>query len=145
SQLQDRHRHTVSVRVTCGVTCSRQGYHRPPLDQTEMRGPSCQRQTLVPHQICNIFQICNICKWSTSIRKRLAHLCRKPGERESMISACITGSWTHCRPSSSGSAVLAGWNTRPLLSPRSCSSLRAATAASFNGTYGSFVLRPRDV
>src|SRR5271157_1441284 len=66
-------------------------------------------------------------------------------ERESMISACITASWTHYRPSSSGSSVVAGWNTRPLLSPRSCSILRAATAASFNGTYVLFFLRPRDV
>jgi hypothetical protein len=79
------------------------------------------------------------------IRKRLAHLCRKPCQRKFIVSASITASSNQCRPFSSGSSVLAGWNTRPLLSPRSCSTLRAATAASFDGTYGFFVLRPRDV
>ncbi len=80
-----------------------------------------------------------------SIRKRPAHLCRKPCQRKFIVSASLTASSNQCRSLSSGSSVLAGGNTRPLLSPRSCSTLRAATAASFDGTYGFFVLRPRDV
>jgi len=68
------------------------------------------------------------------IRKRRAHVCRAPCQGKFLISAAITASSNQCRPFSSGSPVPAGWNTRPLPSPRSCSTLRAATAASFSGT-----------
>src|SRR5467141_2705806 len=54
------------------------------------------------------------------IRKRLASVCLKSCQRKFLICASVTASSNQCRPFSSGSPVFAGWNTRPLTSPRPC-------------------------
>jgi len=115
TNLQDSHGHSVLVRVTRGVTCPKQEYHRPQFDQTEMRAPSCRRQTVAPNRSSTS------AGGAPSIRERLVHVCRKPCQRKFMISASITASSNQCVPFSTGSSFLADRNACPLLWPRSCS------------------------
>jgi hypothetical protein len=79
------------------------------------------------------------------IRTRLANVCRKSCQRKFLMPASVRASSNQCLPFSRGAPVLADWNTRPRPSPWSCATLRAATAASFSGMCGLFVLRPRNI
>ncbi len=98
------------------------------LVRAQMRVPPTHRKTLMPQQICNIFQ-------RSAFHSQTACKCMSQVVPTKVLDLRfghrVVEPVPHIfeRP-----PVVADWNTRPLPSPRLCTTLSAATAASFSGT-----------
>ena len=114
-----------------GVTCGSFGFSSHTTAYS-LFGPRCAYRLVIVRLLCP-----NKSAVSSSgapfIRSLLAE-CRKSCHRKFFIPATITASSNQCRPFSSGSPVSSDWNTRAFPSPRACTTLKAATAATFKGT-----------
>jgi hypothetical protein len=114
------------------------------LVRSQMRVPSRHRQTLMLQQVCNIFQ-------RSAFHSQTARKCMSQVVPAKVLDPrCTHRVVEPMPPILERLAVFADRNTRPLPSPRSCTTLRAAIAASFNGTCmgssffvrGTFNIRP---